>query len=134
MATRGGVGHRCGLDLALLWLWCRLAAVALNQLLAWEPPYVTSVALKSKKLKNPTMQYYFICTRFAIIRETDRQVWQFLEKLNINLPYDSATKSNKNHIHTKTCPQMLRAALLITAKSNNLKCHQLMNRYKNVYL
>ena len=23
-----GVGHRCGLDPTLLWLWCRLAAVA----------------------------------------------------------------------------------------------------------
>ena len=32
------VGHRHGLDLALLWLWCRLAAAALIQPLAWEPP------------------------------------------------------------------------------------------------
>ena len=30
-------------------LWCRLAAVALIQPLAWEPPCDTSVALKSKK-------------------------------------------------------------------------------------
>ena len=35
-------------DPALLWLWCRLAAVALVQPLAWEPPYV----LKKKKKKN----------------------------------------------------------------------------------
>lgn len=47
-----GVGHRRGLDPALLWLWCRLAAMALIQPLAWEPPYATGVALKSKKKKE----------------------------------------------------------------------------------
>ena len=26
MATSCGVGHICGSDLVLLWLWCRLAA------------------------------------------------------------------------------------------------------------
>ena len=34
-----GVGHRCGLALALLWLWCRLATAAPIRPLAWEPPY-----------------------------------------------------------------------------------------------
>ena len=38
----------CGSDLALLWLWYRLAAVALIQPLAWEPPFTTGAALKSK--------------------------------------------------------------------------------------
>ena len=33
----------------LLWLWCRPAAVALIQSLAWEIPYATDVALKKKK-------------------------------------------------------------------------------------
>ena len=33
----------------LLWLCCRPAAVALIQPLAWEPPYATGVALKSKE-------------------------------------------------------------------------------------
>ena len=28
IATSCGVGHRCGSDLALLWLWYRLAAAA----------------------------------------------------------------------------------------------------------
>ena len=36
-------------DLALPWLWCRLAAVALIQPLAWELPHATCVALKRKK-------------------------------------------------------------------------------------
>ena len=36
-------------DLALLWLWCRPAAVALIGPLAWEFPYAAGVALKKKK-------------------------------------------------------------------------------------
>ena len=47
-----GVGPRRGSDLALLWLWCRLAAVALIEPLAWEPPYATSVALEKKERKG----------------------------------------------------------------------------------
>ena len=35
-------------DLALLWLWPRLAATAPIQLLAWELPYAAGVALKKK--------------------------------------------------------------------------------------
>ena len=44
-----GVGPRCGLDLALLWLWCRPAAAALIQPLAWELPYAVGAALKSRR-------------------------------------------------------------------------------------
>ena len=44
-----GVGRRRGSDLALLWLWCRPAAVAPNGPLAWEPPCAVGVALKRKK-------------------------------------------------------------------------------------
>ena len=51
-----GVGHRCGSDLVLLWLWCRPAVTALIRLLAWEPPYATDVALKGKKTKTKTKQ------------------------------------------------------------------------------
>ena len=47
-----GVGPRCGSDLAMLRLWCRLAAVALIRPLAWDPPYATGMALKSKKKKK----------------------------------------------------------------------------------
>ena len=38
-------------DPALLWLWCRLAAVALIRPLAWEPTCAEAVALKRKKKK-----------------------------------------------------------------------------------
>ena len=46
------VGHRRGLDLALLWLWCRLPGVGPIRPLAWEPPYALDVALKTKKAKK----------------------------------------------------------------------------------
>ena len=36
----------------LLWLWCRLAAIAPIRLLVWKPPYAAGVALKSKKEKE----------------------------------------------------------------------------------
>ena len=45
-----GVDHRRGLDPALL--WHRPAPVALIEPLAWESPYDTGVALKSKKKKK----------------------------------------------------------------------------------
>ena len=46
---------RLGSDLMLLWLWYRPAAVAPNVPLAWEPPYATGAALKSKN-KQKTQQ------------------------------------------------------------------------------
>ena len=56
-----GVGQRYGSGLALLWLWCRPAAVALIRLLAWELPYAAGVALKRKEKKgsgtNPSDEY-----------------------------------------------------------------------------
>ena len=53
-----GVGCRCGSDLALLWLWCRPTAVALIGPLAWEPPYATGVALKSKQQQQQQTLHY----------------------------------------------------------------------------
>ena len=45
-----GVGHRHGSDPALLWLWCRPAAVAPIGPLAWEPPdAVCAVPEKAKR-------------------------------------------------------------------------------------
>ena len=46
------VGHRYGLDLALLWLWCSLAGVAPIQPLAYVCPYAADVALKNKTKQN----------------------------------------------------------------------------------
>ena len=47
-----GEDWRHGLDLAWLWLWCRLAAVVPIGPLAWELPYNMVVALKKKKTKK----------------------------------------------------------------------------------
>ena len=47
-----GVGHKCGLDLVLLWLRRRPAATAPMQPLAWEPPYALGMALKRLKKKE----------------------------------------------------------------------------------
>ena len=49
-----GVGYRHGSDPVLLWLWCRPAATAPIQLLAWEPPYAMGAALKRQKTKTKT--------------------------------------------------------------------------------
>ena len=52
IAVSSGVGHRCGVDPKLLWLWRRPAATAPIPPLAWEPPYAAGAALKNKKIKN----------------------------------------------------------------------------------
>ena len=43
-----GVGQRQGLDLALLWLWCRQAAAAPIRPLDWERPCAEGGILKHK--------------------------------------------------------------------------------------
>ena len=47
-----GVGGKGGSDLALLWLWCRPAAVVSIGPLAWDPPYAMGAAQKKKKKKS----------------------------------------------------------------------------------
>ena len=64
-----GVDCRHGLDLALLWLWCRLAATALIQPLAWELPQAAAIKKKKKKKSsrcgtaemNPTSDHEVAC-------------------------------------------------------------------------
>ena len=48
VAKSCGVGHRYGLDLVLLWLWCKPSAVAPFRLLAWELPYAPAKKKKKK--------------------------------------------------------------------------------------
>ena len=45
-------GCRYSSDLLSLWLWHRLEATALIQILAWKLPYAMYVALKRKKQTN----------------------------------------------------------------------------------
>ena len=61
-----GVGHRCGLELMLLWLWYRLAAVAPIGHLAWEPPHVANAALKRKKERRKERKKYLLTGRLGI--------------------------------------------------------------------
>ena len=44
-----GVGRRHGSDPERLWLWCRSAATAPIQPLAWEPSYAAGAALEKAK-------------------------------------------------------------------------------------
>ena len=52
IAVSCGIGHRLGLDSALLWLLSRPAAVAQIQPLVWEIPYAAGAPLKKKKKKK----------------------------------------------------------------------------------
>ena len=52
VAVRYGAVLRLGLDLALLWLWCKLAAVAPIQPLSLETSIAMGAALKSLKKKK----------------------------------------------------------------------------------
>ena len=53
---------RHGSNHELLWLWCRLAAIAIIRPLTWEPPYSTGEALKwLKKEKRVKMMNFMLC-------------------------------------------------------------------------
>ena len=55
------IGRRRSSDLMLLSLWCRPAAVAPVELLAWDPPYAAGVALKSKKKEKKILLNIHVC-------------------------------------------------------------------------
>ena len=55
-----GIGRRHGSDPVLLWLGLGLVAAAVIPPLAWELPYATSVALKSKENQTKTQQFFII--------------------------------------------------------------------------
>ena len=51
-------------DMALPWLWCRLAAVTLIGPLVWEPPYAAGAALKTKKKRVANWSPFFFTHSF----------------------------------------------------------------------
>ena len=109
-----GVAHRCGLDLALLWLLHRLAAIALIRPLAWETPYAVGVALKKKtkdkkkqktKTKKPenktTMRYHLTAVRTAIINKSSTNSGKSVEKRGLSY----TTGGNVNWYNSVEVPQ-----------------------------
>ena len=64
-----GVGRRCGLNLALLWLWCQPAALAPIKPLACEPPYGASAALKGKKKEKKRILLPVVSSLYCIQKE-----------------------------------------------------------------
>ena len=79
-----GVGHRCSSDPELLWLQCRLVAIAPIRPLAWEPPYAAgSSPRKGKKTKKKR-------------KEKKRK------RLQSNASKDDARFRKKNKIEAKT--------------------------------
>ena len=75
-----GVGRRRGLDLVWLWLWCRLATVALIRPLAWELPYVMGVALKKQK-KN---FFFFLSLNLKLYQVIQKHSFMvFISKINL---------------------------------------------------
>ena len=59
-------------DLALLWLWYRLAAIAPIRLQAWEPPYAMGTALKGKKKKSKRFEKNHVFSFQSLFQYLDR--------------------------------------------------------------
>ena len=57
-----GVGCRQGSDLAWLWLWGRLTAIALIRPLAWELPYASGSCSPKKQNKQTKNKDYLFQT------------------------------------------------------------------------
>ena len=70
--------RRCGSDLALLWLWCTPAAIALIWPLAWEFPYAPHMPPPQKK-ERKKIEFWFQRNRLALFSTAT-------ELIKVNLP------------------------------------------------
>ena len=87
MSQQSGIAMSCsgdcrrGLDPNLLWLWCRPAAAAPIQPLAWELPNAAGAALKSEKKKrmyiyiNKLLHFYDHSAEYFHIFNSNAQLW-----------------------------------------------------------
>ena len=80
------IGPRHSSDLALLWLWCRLAAVAPIRPLAWTPLYAMGAVLKIQKMKKNSdimkvsfLKFFIMLTRnlSVLLALSMKQLWIF---------------------------------------------------------
>ena len=104
-----GVGRRHSLDPALLWLWCRLVAIAPIRPLAWEPPYAALEALKKDKKKTKTKNQKKLSFIESII---------FVPKM-IHFPHDQLWNDHtqrRQQFHQKCCilPQRHKSVIVAT--------------------
>ena len=97
-----GIGHRRGLDLALLWRRHRWAATARIQPLAWEPPYAVDVALKKAKQTNKKI-------KTVLRRKKGKQLMKFLTQCNLFNQMSLAVLQDTVPVQDMNCrPQMSR--------------------------
>ena len=62
------IGHRCGLDPVLLWLWCRPEAAAPILFLASELPYASGILKRKEKEKNiPSLSNFHVYTAVLLM-------------------------------------------------------------------
>ena len=71
IAVSCGVGHRCGPDPELLWLWHRPVAAAPIRPLFWELPYAKGAALKNKKKTKEKKQNWAINALFGVYAQVN---------------------------------------------------------------
>ena len=80
------VGHRCGSDLVLLWLWCRPAAATLIQPLAWELPHAMVQPLKKKRKRNkyiPNEEYLLQVPDYNVNRDFIFNTTEVMEVMHV---------------------------------------------------
>ena len=101
VAMSCGVGHTRGAGLTLLWLCCRLAAVALTGPLAWEPLYAVGAALKrqkeKEKKKNKCSQCIRNIKRKPFLKNADgveKRAWETAQVVKRNICSVSRWVSN----------------------------------------
>ena len=131
-----GVGHWCGSDLALLWLWWRLAATALIRPSAWELPYAAVTALKRKKENI----YNFWGVEFDNFNKTTYVFTFWLSNLmSRNLLWRYTSKSIKNIYmqkvtqHSMACDCTLWKCKKSLNKVFSFPCNGALRSQKNIW-
>ena len=88
-------GLKSGLDTVLLWLWCRLAAAAPTQPLAWKLPHAIGVDLKRRKKKEKKKKKKNQNPRRWVTEVKDRLVPPFLQPMTQSSGAPRARKESR---------------------------------------